>query len=209
MSESLRPLRYEYEHHKLFPRSAERGVPHILREHQESGPALPRTPYVEHELCDYVATFLHRLSSQGKHTKALDQFFDNTIPMFKFWRRSEAGDNWIIWRQGTEVICGIYTLGEGDEVNWRLVSFSKLSKVARDCFWTCYQGHKSAKSNGLLHKVQRTDIKSSNPPTVVAAILRDAKEVATAFGTGLLQHKIWLEEGKDECFVTVQILCAN
>lgn len=101
----------------------------------------------------------------------------------------------------TSTKCGIYTLGKRDEVNWRLVSSIKMSEIARDCMTTCNQAHKTAKSKGLLHQLKCTDIRPLKSPITVHALRIEIKEVATAFGTGLLQHKIWSEEGNHECCV--------
>jgi hypothetical protein len=78
-----------------------------------------------------------------------------------------------------------------------------MSEIARDCDWKCHEAHEAAISNGLLYQVTWANIQSLKRPTLVSGILKNAKIVATAFGTGLLQHKIWSKEGNLECFLEI------
>jgi hypothetical protein len=104
MSHSTKLVSYEYEDHVDFPANAEACRPHLLRECGEHNSESPKTPKIDYELCDYVTTMLHRLSTQGKYPSALDQFFDHTVPSFRFWRGPVTGQNWTIIRDHKEVI---------------------------------------------------------------------------------------------------------
>lgn len=104
MSHSTKLVSYEYEDHVDFPANAEACRPHILRECREHNSESSKTPKIDYELCDYIATMLHRLSTQGKYPNALDQFFDPKVPCFRFWRTSESGEKWTIRRDYQEVI---------------------------------------------------------------------------------------------------------
>jgi len=110
-----------YDDHPLFPTSAPKGQAHILEntthEDDVSGPR--SLPSKRHQLCDFIATFLHRLR---EHPDALKDFFDPEVTSFKLLRHygdAELGGLLpiMIWRRGDEVVVRL-NLSQSAEHPW-------------------------------------------------------------------------------------------
>ncbi|KAF7443715.1 hypothetical protein A1F94_009810 [Pyrenophora tritici-repentis] len=195
--------RMKYENHPLLPSNARQGQPHVLKdgqdiEHIEDGFEVVRydprsTLRKPAQLCDFVATILHRI---GDHPTALKDFFGPAIKYFKFLRITKNGCfmTVIIWRKDNEVMVGPYNQYPWFH-EWELLTKSELSKVAPDGVWKVKWGVQTAVSGPNVDTIwSLRNLSKVNDLMIAKPDPRDpgeAENIAYRLGTCTYANQIW------------------